>query len=139
MSAAAAIIKDAAKAGVRIRLDGDDLVIKGATPATLDLLRLHKPEIVEHLRVERFVARPDPTPLRRRPWEIDPVGERQEEDGKFFRNLLCRSYERAGLPAPVSSVGDGITRKLKDWRHEDEGAYRCWARNLDWEDDPIDE
>jgi hypothetical protein len=78
-------------------------------------------------------------PPRHRPWEIDPVGERQEEDGKFFRNLLCRAYERAGLPAPEMPPTDPMTALLEDWRHQDEKAYRCWARNLDWKDDPIDE
>jgi hypothetical protein len=54
---AAEVLAMVRAAGVRIRLDGDDLIVKGATPGTLDLLRLHKPEIVEHLRVERFVAK----------------------------------------------------------------------------------
>jgi hypothetical protein len=67
-------------------------------------------------------------PPRRRPWEIDPVGERQEEDGKFFRNLHRRACERAGLPAPVSPLEDDIIRKLENWRREDEESYRCWVR-----------
>jgi hypothetical protein len=103
MSTAAAIIKDAANAGTTIRLDGDDLIVKGATPATLDFLRLHKPEIVEHLRVERFAARP--APLRRRPWEIDPAGERREEDGKYFRDP-CSPVTRTRRATYAGSAAD---------------------------------
>jgi hypothetical protein len=74
------------------------------------------------------------TPLRRRPWEIDPAGERQEQDAKYFRELLRRSRERAGLPTPETPPIDAMTALLEAWRHEDEEAYRCWARHLP--DDP---
>ena len=70
---------------------------------------------------------------RRRPWEIDPAGERQEEDAKFFRDLHRRACERAGLPAPVSPLADAMTVLLENWRHEDEAAWRRWAAKAPWD------
>jgi hypothetical protein len=54
---AAEVLATMRAAGTNVRLDGDDLIVKSATPATIGLLRQHKAEIVAHLQSgERFVA-----------------------------------------------------------------------------------
>ena len=50
---ARAALKAARAAGVEVRVDGDDLLLEASTPppdAVLELLSLHKPEVIALLR-----------------------------------------------------------------------------------------
>jgi hypothetical protein len=57
------LIKEAAKCGVRVGLNGDSLALKACAKPPADLLaklRAHKAEIVAALRLEAGIARPEP-------------------------------------------------------------------------------
>jgi prefoldin subunit 5 len=54
---AAKILETVRAAGASVRLVGDGLAVKAATPDAIEFLRRHKAEIVTHLQsVERFLA-----------------------------------------------------------------------------------
>jgi hypothetical protein len=83
-------------AGVRIRVDGESLIVKGALADIIDVLKQHKPEVIALLRnheeaAEAFLAAIQTI------WPEARVltPEEQAEDAQFRQQLILLRAEKA--------------------------------------------